>query len=234
MLKHVGEDMLARLDMLGERPAGPILQLGLLHALGVADFAADCSHRLAREFGGIPAVQCDEDRLPFGDRRFACILAFMTLHGVNDLPGALLLMRRALVPGGRLLAAFPAGFSLGLVREAFLAADLAMGAGVSPRLGPTVDPAEAAGLLQRAGFTEPVVEIDRLTIRTASLSDLARDLRAHGDTGWLAARAHGLTTPRRWAAAEAAFQSHAAPDGKVAVTVEILTLSGRVAPDPHG
>ena len=163
----------------------------------------------------------------FADGRFARITAFMTLHGVNDLPGALLLCRRALMSDGRFQAAFPAGFSLGAVREAFLEADVSAGGGVSARVGPTVDPAEAAGLLQRAGFLDPVAEVDTLTLRYQSLTDLARDVRAHGDSGWLASRAHGLTTPRRWAAAEAVFARDAAADGRVGVEVQILYLSAK-------
>jgi hypothetical protein len=116
------------------------------------------------------------------------------------------------------------------VREAFLAADVAAGAGVSPRVGPTVDPGEAAGLLQRAGFAQPVAEVDSLTLRYASLRELARDVRAHGDSGWLAARGRGLTTPRRWRAAEAQFAKDADSDGKVGVEVQILYLAGRAEP----
>jgi SAM-dependent methyltransferase len=177
------------------------------------------------------AVAGEEDARHFADGRFAQVTAFMTLHGVNDLPGALILCRRALGPGGRFQAAFPAGHSLAEVRGAFLQADVAAGRGVSPRVGPAVDPAEAAGLLQRAGFVEPVAEVETLKLRYRSLRDLALDVRAHGDSGWLAARGRGLTTPARWAAAEAAFAANADPDGRVTVEVQILYLSGKV-PEP--
>ncbi|MFA7440395.1 MAG: hypothetical protein WCZ66_05435 [Sphingomonadaceae bacterium] len=151
----------------------------------------------------------------------------MSLHGVNDLPGALILGRRALKPGGRLFAVFPGGYSLAAVREAFLTADAASGRGVAPRLGPTVDPAEAAGLLQRAGLGDPVVDIDTVTIRYRRLADLARDVRGMGDSGWLATRQRGLTTPSRWAAAEAHFAGLAGDDGKVPVEVQLLYLTAR-------
>jgi hypothetical protein len=102
---------------------------------------------------------------------------------------------------------------------------------VSPRVGPTVDPAEAAGLLQRAGFAEPVAEVDTLRLRYRSLRDLALDVRAHGESGWLASRQRGLTTPARWAAAEAHFAHGADADGRITVEVQILYLSGKV-PEP--
>ena len=223
MLWHVADELAERRQLLGTAPEGPELWIGLmLPPPGVEGL--DPSPHLAAAHGGLTG---DEDQRHFADSHFARITAFMTLHGVNDLPGALLLCRRALMPGGRFQAAFPAGFSLGVVREAFLEADVSAGGGVSARVGPTVDPAEAAGLLQRAGFLDPVAEVDTLTLRYQSLTDLARDVRAHGDSGWLASRAHGLTTPRRWAAAEAVFARDAAADGRVGVEVQILYLSAK-------
>jgi SAM-dependent methyltransferase len=226
LLAHVEGELQARRDLLGPAPDGPELRIGLLLAPAPGMQSLDPSPLLAARAGGLCG---EEDMRHFGDGSFARITAFMTLHGVNDLPGALLLSRRALLPGGRFLAAFPAGASLGAVRAAFLAADAARGAGVGPRVGPTVDPAEAAGLLQRAGFVDPVAEVDTLTLRYRSLRDVAIDVRAHGDSGWLAARDRGLTTPRRWAAAEAQFSLEAAADGRTDVAVQILYLSARSA-----
>jgi SAM-dependent methyltransferase len=224
LLAHVEAELAARAELLGPTPEGPALRIGLLRPLPAGEVGLDPSEAVAAARGGQSG---DEDARHFPDGSFARITALMTLHGVNDLPGALLLARRALIPGGRLQAAFPAGFSAGAVREAFLDADIAAGGGVQPRVGPTVDPAEAAGLLQRAGFNDPVAEVESLTLRYLSLADFARDARAHGDTGWLSARGRGLTTPRRWALAEAAFRAGADADGRVPVAVQILYLSGR-------
>lgn len=224
VLAHVEAELTARAALL-PAPAGAELRVGLLRAPPAGSFGADPSKLLANLHGG---TACEEDARAFGDGRFARIMALMTLHGVNDLPGALILYRRALVPGGRFLAVFPAGLSLGAVRQAFLTADSAAGRAVAARVGPTVDPAQGAALLQRAGFADPVGEVETLRLRVANLAALARDVRAHGDSGWLAARARGLTTPRRWAAAEAVFAQGAEADGRVPVAVELLYLSGRV------
>lgn len=228
LLLHVREELVARQALLGPRPAGECLWIGMLLPPPPGHLGLDPAPQMAARFGGIAG---DEDARHFADGRFAQVTAFMTLHGVNDLPGALLLCRRALQPGGRFQAAFPAGLSLAEVRAAFLEADVAAGRGVSPRVGPTVDPAEAAGLLQRAGFAEPVAEVDTLRLRYRSLRDLALDVRAHGESGWLASRQRGLTTPARWAAAEAHFAHGADADGRVTVEVQILYLSGKV-PEP--
>lgn len=228
LLAHVAAELQERRRLLGVSPGGESLWIGLLGGLPAGQTGMDPSAALAARHGGIAG---DEDQRHVDDGRFAHITAFMTLHGVNDLPGALVLCRRALVPGGRFQAAFAAGQSLANVRGAFLEADVAAGRGVAPRVGPTVDPAEAAGLLQRAGFVEPVAEVDTLRVRHGTLRDLALDVRAHGDSGWLAARGRGLTTPARWAAAEALFAREADPDGRVTTEVQILYLSGKV-PEP--
>lgn len=224
LLAHAWHELEARAALLGPVPPGPHLVIGLLHPPPPGTIRLDPAPRLAARHGGIAA---EEDLLPEALPPLARISALMTLHGVNDLPGALVLARRALRPGGRFLAVFPAGVSLLAVRAAFLEADTLLGRGPSPRVGPTVDPAEAAGLLQRAGFADPVAEVETLRLRYRSLADLARDARAHGETGWLAARARGLMTPRRWAAAEAAFARGAGPDGRIVVEVQLLYLSGR-------
>jgi SAM-dependent methyltransferase len=228
LLAHVAEELGERKRLLGPCPEGEALWIGLLGGLPAGHLGLEPSPTLARRHG---ALAGDEDQRHFEDARFARVTAFMTLHGVSDLPGALVLCRRALKSGGRFQAAFPAGQSLAEVRGAFLEADMGSGRGVAPRVGPTVDPAEAAGLLQRAGFTEPVAEVETLKLRYRSLRDLAVDVRTHGDSGWLAARARGLTTPARWAAAEAAFAKGADADGRVTVEVQILYLSGKV-PEP--
>lgn len=225
LLCHLADELAERRTLLSTAATGDHLWIGLLLAPPPGTVGMDPSAVLAARHGGLAG---DEDRQHFADARFARITAFMTFHGVNDLPGALLLCRRALKPGGRFQAAFPAGISLPGVREAFLAADVASGRGVAPRVGPTVDPAEAAGLLQRAGFAEPVAEVDTLKLRYGTLRELALDVRAHGDSGWLSSRGRGLTTPARWAAAEAAFAQTAEIDGRVTVDVQILYLSGRV------
>jgi SAM-dependent methyltransferase len=177
-----------------------------------------------------PAVIADEDRLPFADQSLAVLFGVMTLQGVNDLPGALILARRALKPGGHFLAVLPAGASGGELRMALLESDAASGRGVAPRIGPAVDPAQGAALPQRAGFIDPVADLETLHLRYATLADAARDIRAHGESGWLTARTRAMTGRHRWARAEAAFARSAGPDGRVAVRLDLLYLTGRSPP----
>lgn len=226
---HVAGELTARAALAGPGPDGPELRIGLMVPPPPGTVALDPGFAAARAHRGI---QADEDRLPIRDASLARLTGLLTFHGVNDLPGALLLARRALMPGGRFLVALPGGFSLGLLRDSFLEADSAAG-GVPPRLGPTVDPAEAAGLLQRAGFVEPVVDVETIPVRYRRLADLARDLRAVGDTGWLEARARMPMGRARWAAAEAAFAARAGADGRAMVELQILYLAARAPAAPR-
>lgn len=224
LLAHAAEELAAREALLPAGPEGPVLTLGAGPFTPAGHIAADPA--AARLPAAGMRLVCEEDALPFGDGTLARIRSVMLLHGVNDLPGALVLARRALRPGGRYLAVFPAGIALPQVRAAFMEADMAHG-GVAARVGPTVDPAEGAGLLQRAGFADPVAEVVEVRARYPDLVTLAREARAMGETGWLAARSRVPMTRGRWAAAEAAFARGAEADGKVTVTLELMFLSAR-------
>ncbi len=166
-------------------------------------------------------VQADEDRLPFADGAFDLIVSVGALDGVNDLPGALILIRRALKPDGLFLGAFAGAGSLGRLKRAMLAADSVEG-GAAPRVHPQIDVRAAGDLLTRAGFTLPVVDAQPVDVRFSSFMHLVRDLRAMGSTNLLAARSrplgrHGL------AAAIADFET---TQDKTTERFEILHLLG--------
>lgn len=170
----------------------------------------------------------DEDRLPFADASFDAVVSAGSLHSVNDLPGALILARRALLPGGWFVAAFVGGASFDAVRGTLVEAEAALTGRAAPRLLPSIDPAAAPGLLQRAGFADPVSEVHRLTVRYSSLLALAADVRGMGEGNILRRR----SPLRRDVLAEAAarFAAAADADGRIAVPVDIITLTGRGAP----
>lgn len=192
---------------------------------GMGDrLAAPLTVRCALAPAGPLAVAGEEDRLPFADASFDLVVSAGVLHGVGDLPGALLLARRVLAPDGLFVASFCAGSTLTELRADLLAAESALTGGAAGRVHPMVDPREGGALLQRAGFALPVADVDTLTVRYASLFGLLADLRATGAGNALTARA----PLRRAVLADAAarFAKRAASDGKVAVTVQVLTLTG--------
>ncbi len=172
-------------------------------------------------------VVADEEALPFADGALDLVVSALALQFVNDLPGTLIQIRRALQPDGLLLAALIGGDSLAELRQAFAAAESEIEGGVSPRVAPFADLRELGALLQRAGFALPVVDSDRLTVRYQNVFALMRDLRRMGATNVLAERRR---TPLRRATLMRMSEIYAArfadADGRLRATFEIVWLSG--------
>ncbi len=195
-----------------------------LRELGLEVTPCDSGGAFARAAGG---VQADEDRLPFADGAFDLVVSAGALDTVNDLPGALLLVRRALRPDGLFLAAFAGAGSLPRLKRAMLAADSVAG-GAAARVHPQIDVRAAGDLLTRAGFALPVVDAQPVDVRFSALLDLIRDLRAMGATNILAERSRRPLRRHALAAAIADFEDG---EGKTAERFEILHLLGW-APSP--
>jgi SAM-dependent methyltransferase len=176
-------------------------------------------------------ISADEEALPFAEGSLDLVVSALALQFVNDLPGTLIQIRRALKPDGLLLAALIGGDSLTELRSAFAAAESEVESGISPRVAPFADVRELGGLLQRAGFALPVVDSDRVTVRYDSALALMRDLRRMGATNILHER---LRTPLKRSTLERVMAIYADrftdADGRVRATFEIIWLSGWV---PH-
>uniref|UniRef100_UPI0035C9F354 class I SAM-dependent methyltransferase n=1 Tax=uncultured Sphingomonas sp. TaxID=158754 RepID=UPI0035C9F354 len=166
-------------------------------------------------------VQADEDRLPFAADSFDLVISAGVLDGVNDLPGALTLARRAMRPDGLFLAAFCGMGTLSTLRSVLREAE---GDRPAARIHPQVDVRSAGDLLMRAGFALPVADIEPLTVRYSGIGGLLRDLRGMGATNILRNR----TPLRRDTLARAAdlFAARADPDGKTAERFDIVYLTG--------
>ena len=176
-------------------------------------------------------VAADEEALPFAEASLDLVVSALALQFVNDLPGALIQIRRALKPDGLLLAALIGGDTLTELRSAFAVAESEVQGGVSPRVAPFADIRELGGLLQRAGFALPVVDSERITVRYDSALGLMRDLRRMGATNILHER---LRAPLKRRTLERVSEIYADrftdADGRVRATFEIIWLSGWV---PH-
>jgi SAM-dependent methyltransferase len=177
--------------------------------------------------GGALAVAADEEALPFRDGSLDLAVSALALQFVNDLPGALVQIRRALKPDGLFLAAMIGGESLIELREAFAQAESEVEGGVSPRVAPFADLRDLGALLQRAGFALPVTDIDRVTVRYATPLALMHDLRRMGAANALAER---RKKPLRRATLRRLFEIYAEHfadgDGRLRATFEIVWLSG--------
>ena len=156
------------------------------------------------------ATCAEEDRYAYGTERFDLVVSVGTLDTVNQLGPALAAIRQALRPDSAFIGALAGGDSLSALRRAMLAADRMTGPAAA-RTHPRIAPATFAALLAAAGFVMPVVDVDRVTLRYASLAALVRDLRAMGGSNMLSQRA--APRGRQWAAlAAAAFAADAMSD----------------------
>ncbi len=172
-------------------------------------------------------VVADEEALPFAADTLDLAVSGLSLQAVNDLPGVLAQIRRALKPDGLFLAALLGGDTLIELRHSFATAESELDGGVSPRVAPFPDLRDMGALLQRAGFALPVTDVDRLTVRYATPFALLRDLRRMGAANPLVERRR---VPLRRATLMRAMEVYATrfadPDGKVRATFEIIWLSG--------
>ncbi|MFC4291857.1 class I SAM-dependent methyltransferase [Sphingorhabdus arenilitoris] len=169
----------------------------------------------------------EEDRLPFAPDSFDLIISAGTLDSVNDLPGALVQLRRTLRPDGLLLATLFGGGSLRALKASMMRADGDM---VHAHIHPQIDLRSGADLMSRAGFALPVADQDRLDVRYRDWRTLVRDLRDSGIGNALAgARSYlGREYPARL---DVAWMQLAEADGKVTESFNFLQLSGW-APSP--
>ncbi|MGI9169720.1 MAG: methyltransferase domain-containing protein [Caulobacteraceae bacterium] len=188
-----------------------------------------CAAMLAGRAG--PRLAADEERPPFAEASIDLIVSAVGLHWTNDLVGALIQIRRALKPDGLMLASLLGGATLTELRQALMEAELELAGGAGPRVSPFADARDVGGLLQRAGFALPVVDVDRTTVRYDHLFALLADLRAMGETNVLADRPAGPLTRAVLRRACEIYAERFGAGGRIAATFAIVTLTGW-APHP--
>jgi SAM-dependent methyltransferase len=174
-----------------------------------------------------PSVAADEEALPFKESGLDLVVSALALHLVNDLPGALVQIRRALKPDGLFLAALLGGDTLTELRQSFAQAEAEVEGGASPRVAPFADLRELGALLQRAGFALPVADIERLTVRYDTPLALMHDLRRMGATNPLVERSRRpLKRATLMRVLEIYGERFADADRRIRATFEIVWLSG--------
>jgi len=219
-------DLALDLGTPGEAVREALVRLGSVGAIVKTEAMLPSARRADRY------VVADEEALPFGDRTLDLVVSALALQFVNDLPGVLVQIRRALKPDGLFLAALLGGETLTELRQSFVAAEGEVEGGASPHVAPFADLRELGALLQRAGFALPVVDVDRVCVRYDSALALMHDLRRMGATNTLFARRR--TPLRRVTLLRMGgiyAQRFADADGRVRATFEIIWLSGW-APHP--
>lgn len=218
------------LDIGGRGAVAPLLRARGIHVVGT-----DLSPAMAARHGP-GAVAADEEWLPFAPASFDLVVASLSLHWVNDLPGALLQIRRAMVPDGLFLASLPALGTLAELRAALTAAELAVAGGAAPRVSPFPELRDLAGLLGRAGFSLPVSDVEDVVLAYRDPLALLRELRAAGEANAIALRSRAAPPPALFAHALASMAQtpRDASDGAgqgVRVTLRLATMTGWASPN---
>lgn len=232
ILRDAAERLVDRLDDTN-RSFTDALDLGgrgvvapMLRARGLRVVSADLSPAMAA-LNGPPAVAADEEFLPFAPASFDLVTASLSLHWVNDLPGALVQIRQALRPGGLLLASLPALGTLHELRQALTETEAELTGGAAPRVSPLPELRDCAHLLQRAGFALPVADVDDITIAYTSPIALLADLRAAGETNAIQQRSRAIPNRALFPAALARLPER---EGRLAVRLRLAIMTGW-APD---
>ena len=235
LLDRVADDLADRLAAvrrsfpiaidLGTPTAAVQRMLGRSPAVGTV-IAVDAVEGSLRQRSGLRVV-AEEEALPFRDDSLDLVVSALALQFVNDLPGTLAQVRRALKPDGLFVAALIGGDTLNELRQSFAAAEAETEGGASPRVAPFADVRSVGALLQRAGFALPVTDVDRVLVRYGSPFALMDDLRRMGATNALSERRR---LPLRRATllrmAELYAARFADADGRIRATFEIVWLSG--------
>ncbi|MBB4212069.1 methyltransferase family protein [Rhodothalassium salexigens DSM 2132] len=190
--------------------------------------AADLSPAaLARTGPGTPRLAADEEWLPFAEASLDLVVSVLSLHWVNDLPGSLIQINRALKPDRLFSAVLMGGETLRELRHCLTEAEAELRGGVAPRISPMADVRDLGGLLQRAGFAMPVADTERLTVRYADPVTLLRELGAMGEGNALADRERcALRRDVLARAVELYGARYAGGDGRVPMTVDLIFLAG--------
>ena len=194
----------------------------MLRARGIETVSCDLSAAMVAVNPG-PVVAADEEFLPFAPASFDLIVANLSLHAVNDLPGALIQLRQALRPDGLFLASVPALGTLTELRSALTEAEAAVTGGVSPRVSPFPELRDCAGLLQRAGFAVPVADIEEISLHYADPFALLRDLRAAGETNTVRLRDRRIPPRGLFPMALTALPM---VDGRAVVSLRMAVMTG--------
>ncbi|MHA7776280.1 class I SAM-dependent methyltransferase [Roseibium sp. M-1] len=234
LLKAVSEDLADRLLLVNRRfPVAVDLGGHGGHVLTAIKSSGKADHLVRADlFAADPGLAppdfvFDDALLPLGDQSVDLIVSALGLQFVNDLPGSLVQIRRALRPDGLFLATLPGAGTLSELRDSLTRAELELCGGAAARVLPFADTRDLGALLQRAGFALPVTDLDTITVRYDHLFALMADLRAMGATSILKDRSRRPLPRSVFLRAAALYaENHADADGRIRATFSLVTLSG--------
>ena len=222
LIDWASKQLISRLDVV-KRDFSSVLQVGCRTPLPLENV----DHIVTVDLAGTPMVCADEELLPFANDSFDLIFSALNLHTTNDLPGTMLQLKRALKPDGLFHVALLGGETLHELRDAFTKAEMEINGGMSPRVAPFADMQQAGSLMQRAGFSLPVVDSEIVTVTYEHLFKLMHDLRFMGEGNALLDRSKSFNNRKlMMRAAEIYQETYTEEDGRIPATFEVIFMSG--------
>jgi NADH dehydrogenase [ubiquinone] 1 alpha subcomplex assembly factor 5 len=203
-----------------------ILQIGGTVPMAQNAFHMDIGKNIISEYSNL-SFMGDEEFLPIKKSFFDLIISSLTLHATNDLPGALVQLKRALKPDGLFIAAMFGGETLRELRESLMHAEMELKGGASPRVFPFADKPQMGNLMQRAGYALPVVDSEIVTVTYENLFKLMHDLRGMGETNIILKRNNAYMGREFFSrAADYYAKNFSEPGGRIRASFEIIFLLG--------
>lgn len=174
-------------------------------------------------------IIADSELIPFAENSADLVVSVLDLHSVNDLPGTLAQIKKTLKPDGLFIGCMLGGETLFELRESLMNAEINLTGGASPRVSPFADKPQAGALMQRAGFSLPVIDSEILRVSYQTLFNLMSDLRGMGESNTLHARRKNFTSSKIFMAAADYYKSHFSdredPD-RITASFEIIFMLG--------
>lgn len=197
------------------------------HALTVPTTTRQIIHANLAPMGITPSILLDEEYLPFAPESFDAVISILTLQWVNDVPGVLAQIHRALKPDGLFMAITLGGETLRELRAALAGAETRRSGGIHPRVSPFIEVRDGGALLQRAGFALPVADSEMLDVSYADMAALMADLRGSGQCNMLQQQVQHFTPRGLFSEAAKIYADQASDDeSRLRATVEFITLTG--------
>ena len=159
-------------------------------------------------------ICADAELLPLRDGSVDLILSNLMLQWCN--PDAVFAeFRRLLKPSGLLSFSSLGPDTLRELRSAWGQID------AHSHVNQFIDMHDLGDALVRSGFAAPVLDVERFTLQYLDVRKVAADLKATGAHNSTAGRARGLTSPRKFAAMQAAYEQFR-QDGRLPATYEVV------------
>lgn len=169
----------------------------------------------------------DEETVPYEPESFDAVMSSLSMHWINDLPGALTQINHILKPDSPFIGAMLGGDTLFELRTSLQLAEQERRGGISPHVSPLADVKDVGNLLQKSGFKMLTVDLDDIIVDYPDIFALMQDLQSMGEGNAVLGREMGPIQRDVLLAAEGIYRElHGNEDGSIPATFRIIYMIG--------